>query len=123
MTVGERIKAVREDKGITQGELAKAAHTTKQTIYKYESGIVTNIPYDKMIAISDFLGVSGSYLMGWERLPSSDEARLLDRYKRLNPDNADKLLRYADALLETQAVELEIDSTIKKGDAPASEIA
>ena len=123
MTVGERIKAAREDKGITQGELAKAAHTTKQTIYKYESGIVTNIPYDKMVAISDFLGVSGSYLMGWEGLPSFDETRLLDCYKRLNPDNADKLLRYADALLETQAVELEIDSTIKKGDIPASEIA
>lgn len=123
MTVGERIKATREDKGITQGELAKAAHTTKQTIYKYESGIVTNIPYDKMVAISDYLGVSGPYLMGWENLPSPDEARLLDYYRKLKSDNAEKLLRYAGALLETQAAESEIRSVAKRGTPFESEIA
>ena len=35
MTVGERIKALRENKGLTQIELALAANTTKQNIYKY----------------------------------------------------------------------------------------
>ena len=73
MTVGERIKATREVKGITQSELAKAAHTTKQTIFKYESGIVTNIPYEKMIAISNRLGVTGRYLMGWEPFSAADD--------------------------------------------------
>ena len=44
MTIGKRIKDAREAKGATQDELAKAANTTKQTIYKYENGIVTNMP-------------------------------------------------------------------------------
>lgn len=65
MTIGERIKEVRIDRGLTQEDLAIAAKTTKQTIYKYENNIVTNIPSDKIEAIADCLGVTAAYLMGW----------------------------------------------------------
>ena len=66
MTIGERIKDIRLSKGLTQEDLALAADTTKQTIYKYENNIVTNIPSDKIEAIADRLGVSAALLMGWE---------------------------------------------------------
>jgi len=66
MTIGERIKRLRLYKCLTQEDLAVAAATTKQTIYKYENNIVTNIPSDKIEAIADCLGVSAPYLMGWE---------------------------------------------------------
>lgn|GEM_PF-4663589 len=66
MTVGERIKALREEKNITQTELAEALDTTKQNIYKYENNIITNIPSDKIEAIASFFGVSPAYIMGWE---------------------------------------------------------
>ena len=46
MTIGERIKQLREEKSITQTELAVIAKTTKQNIYKYENGIITNITSD-----------------------------------------------------------------------------
>ena len=66
MKVGERIKLRREDIGMTQTELAEKVQSTKQSIYKYENGIISNIPSDKIEAIANALGVSPAYLMGWE---------------------------------------------------------
>ncbi len=43
MTIGEKIKQLRESKKITQTELASVLKTTKQNIYKYETGINLNI--------------------------------------------------------------------------------
>lgn len=66
MTIGERIKLLRDEKKISQTELAEILNTTKQNIYKYENGIITNIPSDKIEKIARFFNVSPSYLMGWE---------------------------------------------------------
>ena len=72
MTIGERIKAIRLDKGITQTDLANAAKISKQNLYKYENGIITNIPSDKIEAIAKFLGVSPAKIMGWESEQESE---------------------------------------------------
>ena len=66
MTLGQRIKSAREKKGMTLEEVAKMCNTTKQTIFKYENEIVTNIPYDKILLLSSALSVSPSYLFGWD---------------------------------------------------------
>ena len=66
MKLGERIRFLREEVGMTQTALADAAGTTKQSIYKYETGIVTNIPSDKVEAIAVALQTTPAYLMGWE---------------------------------------------------------
>lgn len=66
MTIGERIKNERVKHGMSQDDIAKAVNTTRQAIYKYENGIVTNIPMDKINMIADFLSVTPAYLMGWE---------------------------------------------------------
>lgn len=73
MTIGERIKKRREILGIAQTELAEKVKMSKQTIYKYENGIITNIPSDKIEAIAKALDVSPGNLMGWE-VPEPDEA-------------------------------------------------
>lgn len=65
MTVGDRIKLTRTQKGLTQDQLAECAGVSKQAIYKYENNIVTNIPGEKLTAIAKRLGVSPAYLMGW----------------------------------------------------------
>ena len=46
--IGKRIKGAREGLGMIQTEPAEAANTTKQNIYKYENGIITNIPSYKI---------------------------------------------------------------------------
>jgi len=65
MKLGERIKLLRNKKGLTQEELGKAIGSTKQNIYKYENGIITNIPSDKLEEIAKCLDTSPAYLMGW----------------------------------------------------------
>ncbi len=66
MTIGERIKEKRLEKRMSLEDLANVANVARQTIYKYENNIITNIPTDKIEAIANALGVSPSYLMGWE---------------------------------------------------------
>jgi repressor LexA len=66
MEKGERIRSRREALGMTQTELADALSTTKQNIYKYENGIISNIPSDKIEAMAEILKTTPAYLMGWE---------------------------------------------------------
>lgn len=66
MEKGERIRSRREALGMTQTELADALSTTKQNIYKYENGITSNIPSDKIEAMAEILKTTPAYLMGWE---------------------------------------------------------
>lgn len=64
--IGERIKQLREANSLTQEELAKRLETSKQTIYKYENQIITNIPSDKIEILAKIFKVSPIYLMGWD---------------------------------------------------------
>ena len=66
MTKGKRIKAERERNGFNQTEFAEKIGVSKQTLYKYENDIVTNIPSDKIEIIANTLGISEAYIMGWE---------------------------------------------------------
>lgn len=65
MNKGERIKKRREQIGLTQVALADMIGESKQTIYKYEAGIVTNIPSDKIELIAKALRVQPEWIMGW----------------------------------------------------------
>ena len=67
MTIGKRIKHIREEQKISQVELAKACNISKQTLYKYENNIVTNIPSDKIELIAEKLNTTPACLMGWEQ--------------------------------------------------------
>ena len=60
MTKGDRIKQARIEKGITQDELGRLCETSKQNIYKYETGKITNIPSDMIEKLCDALGVAVS---------------------------------------------------------------
>ena len=66
MTVGERIKLLRDQLGMSQVDFADKINVSKQTLYKYENNIITNIPSDKIEAAAKIGNVSPSYLMGWD---------------------------------------------------------
>ena len=94
MTIGQRIRTARERKDMTLDEVAKRCNTTKQTIFKYENEIVTNIPYDKIVLLSNALDVSPSYLFGWEEKKNSPteldlsegEQMLLNLFRQIPED-------------------------------------
>ena len=110
MTIGQRLRAARERKDMTLDEVAKRCNTTKQTIFKYENEIVTNIPYDKIVLLSNALSVSPSYLFGWDEKESSPtelqlsegEKVLLDLFNRVPEDKQQLVLQMIRAALETK---------------------
>ena len=63
--IANRLKALRKSKKMTQDELAAALGTSKQTIHRYENGIITNIPPEKVEKLAAALGTTPSELMGW----------------------------------------------------------
>lgn len=67
MTSGERIRALREKRGISQVDFANQMGVSKQTLYKYENNIVTNIPFDKIEMAAKIGNVSPAFLMGWHK--------------------------------------------------------
>lgn len=83
MSIGQRIKMAREKSGMTMEEVAKRCNTTKQTIFKYESEIVTNIPYDKIVLLSNALSVSPSYLFEWDNEKSTPDKTDLTEGEKL----------------------------------------
>lgn len=87
MAIGERIKQLREKNKISQTELAEHIGVSKQTLYKYETGIVTNIPSDKIEEIAKKFGVSPAYLMGWEEeaKKADDLSALMQKYDNIKP--------------------------------------
>lgn len=66
MTVGERIRNLREGLNMSQVDFANKINVSKQTLYKYENNIITNIPSDKIESAAKIGNVSPAYLMGWD---------------------------------------------------------
>lgn len=61
----ENIKNLREQKGMSQDELAElTGYTSRSSIAKIEKGLV-DLQQSKIIAFAKALGVSPSELMGW----------------------------------------------------------
>ncbi|MBQ3021915.1 MAG: helix-turn-helix domain-containing protein [Clostridia bacterium] len=71
MTIGDRIKYLREKSGLTQTDIAEKLGIATQTIFKYEKNIVTNIPIGNIEKLANIFDVSPSYLMGWPSVNSS----------------------------------------------------
>ena len=68
-----KLKELRKAKGLTLDELAAEVGTSKQTIHRYENGVISNIPPEKIESLAYALGTSPSELMGWDDdLPERD---------------------------------------------------
>lgn len=65
-TIGSRIREKRLENNKTLDDVARITSSTKQTIYKYENDLITNIPNDKLEKIANYLNTSPSYLFGWD---------------------------------------------------------
>lgn len=130
MTIGERLKQSREKMGMSQVDLATKLNISKQSLYKYENDIITNIPSDKIEEAASILNVSPSYIMGWIELDNrfseketkeknrnklaqniqtfnDDLKRLNDNYENLSDINKKKVINYSDNLLAIQRMEEE----------------
>lgn len=87
MTVGEKIREARIKKGLTQSELAQLlGYKSRSSINKIEvEG--RDIPRSSIVKFAKVLGVTPSYLMGWDDLPteSKDDTDIFSQYDNIKP--------------------------------------
>ena len=63
-TFGQRLRKLRESRGLTQVEMGERLSCGKQNISKIENGKNKNIPVKKLDDLSDLFSVSVAYLLG-----------------------------------------------------------
>ena len=66
MNFGEKLRNLRKSRGMTLEEVGNLVGVGKSTVRKWESGEIANMRRDKIALIAKALGVSPSYLMGWD---------------------------------------------------------
>ena len=84
-TTGERIKRYREASGMTQEELAAKIKTSPQNIYKYEKGIIHNIPMKRIQALSEVFGIPPTQLVGWGSDSCAKPSHPVQKHDPLKP--------------------------------------
>ena len=63
MNMYQRIRDLREDKDLSQAQMAKKLNLSQSTYSRYENGIL-DIPSQVLIALASFHNVSVDYLLG-----------------------------------------------------------
>lgn len=79
-----KLKELRKQAGLTLDELAERVGTSKQTIHRYENGIISNVPPEKVESLAVALGTTPAELMGWDEEPTVS-------YKNLMPMSVKQL--------------------------------
>jgi transcriptional regulator with XRE-family HTH domain len=64
VSIGDRVKTLREQKGISQRVLAVNARVTPATISRLESGKIVDLKASALTGLADALGVSIDFLVG-----------------------------------------------------------
>ena len=93
MTVGERIKNLREKRGYTLEELGEKIGVGKSTVRKWENGMIQNMRRDKIQKLAEVLNCSPLYLLGY-----GDDDSLYPISKESEPlsdEQNDKMLKFA----------------------------
>lgn len=117
MAIGQRIRQLREERGLTQDELAKrCGYKSRSSINKIE--LSRSLPLDKVEIIAKALSVPPGYLMGWDDDTQIDyvvntstsenltpnEQIIIERYRSIPEDKKSEFLgqifAYSEALMK-----------------------
>lgn len=95
MTIGDRLRELRENLGLMQITVSKKIGISNKVLSNYENNISTP-DLQTLILICNFYHVSSDYLLGLdikensaETRISEDEKKILNYYTRLNEENKD----------------------------------
>lgn len=112
--MAQRIKALRQEKGLTLEQVADIVGVGKSTVRKWETGMIANMRRDKIADLAKALGTTPAYLMGWKEddtkkevspsEPSLTEGEkvLLDLFNRVPKDKQQLVLQMIRAALGSQ---------------------
>lgn len=65
LSIGEKIKTLREKNGLTLEQVGNAVGVGKSTVLKWENGVISNMRKDKIADLAKVLNTTPAYLMGW----------------------------------------------------------
>lgn len=65
MTIGKRIKTLRQKRGMSIDDLAAKLGKNRTTVYRYENGDIENLPLGILNPLAEALDTTPGYLMGW----------------------------------------------------------
>lgn len=105
MTVGDKIKALRKSKGLTQTELGVIVGVKKNAVSKWECGRVEDIPTSTIKALATLFDVKASYLIDDKEIQptvpdglSAEKKAMYDFVDCLTEEQAQRLLQIAQAV-------------------------
>ena len=64
MKIGDKIKARRQELGMTVDEVAEKLGKNRATVYRYESNEIEKLPVSILMPLAKVLKTTPSYLMG-----------------------------------------------------------
>ena len=111
--MAQRIKALRQEKGLTLEQVADIVGVGKSTVRKWETGMIANMRRDKIADLAKALGTTPAYLMGWkeedtkkEESPSEPqltegEMTMLELFRLVPEDKQQLVLQMIRAALNT----------------------
>ena len=96
MTVGQRIRIKREEKGLSQKELATLIGYDSKSAVSYIESDKRELPFDKLSEVAKALDVSPNWLLGWSEDPVLIKTDLAITIEELETLDSDQLARIRD---------------------------
>lgn len=78
--IGKRLKKIRENRKISQEEIASFLGIKKITYFKYESGEI-NVPIPKLIEIARYFETTPNYLLGFDEIKIQEKNKKNEIYE------------------------------------------
>ncbi|MCB5222894.1 helix-turn-helix domain-containing protein [Lactiplantibacillus pentosus] len=100
MNVGDRMKSIRKQQGISADQLAESIGVSRSTIFRYEKGDIEKMPIEVVANVASSLHVSLIDLMGISN--DSISEKITEIVSKLNPDRQQNVYNYADNQLKEQ---------------------
>ena len=80
-TMGEILKELRLERGLTQEEVGNLIGVQKAAIQKYEKGDVENMKQESIKILASYYGVTTDFLLGVERKADDQLEEYLEMFK------------------------------------------
>lgn len=108
--MAQRIKALRQEKGLTLEQVADVVGVGKSTVRKWETGMIANMKRDKIASLAKALGTTPEYLMGWDEKKDSPseldltegEKLMLELFRQIPKDRQPEALDLLRVALKMQ---------------------
>lgn len=102
--MAQRIKQLRQERGLTLEQVAEVVGVGKSTVRKWETGMIANMRRDKIADLAKALGTTPAYLMGWKEeedkkdspndLPITEgEKMLLNLFRKIPESDREMVLQ------------------------------